>query len=46
MFDYDSAGIKQNEEDKKISSEIQSQIDSRDFGFADGGLISMFREKR
>ena len=46
MFDYDSAGIKQNEEDKKISSKIQSQIDSENFGFADGGLISMFREKR
>jgi hypothetical protein len=30
-----SAGIKQNEEDKKISSKIQSQIDSRDFGFAE-----------
>ena len=38
--------VSQNEEDKKISSQIQSQIDSRDFGFADGGLISMFREKR
>jgi TPP-dependent pyruvate/acetoin dehydrogenase alpha subunit len=46
MFDYDSAGIKQNEEDKKISSQIQSQIDSENFGFADGGLITMFREKR
>jgi hypothetical protein len=39
MFDYDSAGIKQNEEDKKISNEIQSQIDSGNFGFANGGRI-------
>ena len=39
IFGYDDAGINQSEEDKKVSKQIQADIDSRDFGFKKGGRI-------
>ena len=39
IFEYDDAGMNQNEEDKKVSNKIQAKIDERNFGFADGGRI-------
>jgi hypothetical protein len=39
IFEYDDAGMNQNEEDKKVSNKIQTKIDERNFGFADGGRI-------
>ena len=41
IFGYDDAGINQTEEDKKVSDKIQAKIDERNFGFADGGLMSL-----
>jgi len=33
--------MNQNEEDKKVSNKIQTKIDERNFGFADGGLMNL-----
>jgi hypothetical protein len=41
IFAYDDAGMNQNEEDKKVSNKIQTKIDERNFGFADGGLMNL-----
>ena len=32
---------KKSEEDKKVSDKIQTKIDERNFGFADGGLMNL-----
>jgi hypothetical protein len=41
IFGYDDAGMDQSEEDKKVSDKIQTKIDERNFGFADGGLMNL-----
>ncbi len=41
IFGYDDAGMDQSEEDKKVSNKIQTKIDERNFGFAEGGLMNL-----
>ena len=41
IFGYDDAGMDQSEEDKKVSDKIQTKIDERNFGFAEGGLMNL-----
>jgi len=41
IFGYDDAGMDQSEEDKEVSDKIQTKIDERNFGFAEGGLMNL-----
>jgi len=41
IFGYDDAGMDQSKEDKEVSDKIQTKINERNFGFAEGGLMNL-----